>query len=298
MLLYGIGIVYPNLMQHAICSVWLEHIQVGIGRCLRKAPVPDYNQNQDRLTTDQVKAWYDFWRVRPGMGERVSSGGVKICFTESNTYGRSEFNYRVSGVMDAMRIAKPGYKAHQVMWSGWVENDKKQTAIIGHWNYQPDIKKDIYVISNSPVVELFVNGKSVGKAEAEHDFVHTIKNVEWERGSIRAVGLDRNGNTESEDVIETAEKADHLQLTLIKNPCEAKTITIKQTGATTSKDGYSGIIEVAAPTAGELDLYKTPGSDKVNSELRIVEIDFLQKIDAKSEKHVQGKARAITSSRR
>ena len=83
----------------------------------------------------------------------------------------------------------------------------------------------------------------------------------------------------------------------IKNPCEAKTITIKQTGATTSKDGYSGIVEVAAPTAGELDLYKTPGSDKVNSELRIVEIDFLQKIDAKSEKHVQGKARAITSSR-
>ncbi len=38
------------------------------------------------------------------------------------------------------------------------------------------------------------------------------------------------------------------------------------------------IVEVAAPTAGELDLFKTPGSEAVNSELRIIEIDFLQHI--------------------
>ncbi len=192
--------------------------QNGNGPYLRKAPAPAYNQNQDQLTINQVKAWYDFWRVRPGMGERISSGGVKICFTETNTHGRSEFNYRVSGVVDAMRIPKVGYKAHQVMWSGWVENDQKQTYIIGHWNYQEGIKKDIYVISNSPVVELFVNGQSVGKAEAEADFLHTIKNVAWEAGTLRAVGLGTDGTVESEYQIETAGNGHRLVLSLIENP--------------------------------------------------------------------------------
>ncbi len=483
----------------------------GNGPYLRRAPVPAYNQNQDKLTINQIKAWYDFWRVRPGMGERVSSGGVKICFTETNTYGRSEFNYRVSGVVDAMRIEKDGYKAHQVMWDGWVENDNKQTYIIGHWNYQPGIKKDIYVVSNSPVVELFVNGKSVGKSDApEYDFLHTIKEVDWVRGSLKAVGMNADGAVESEYTIHSAGNPARLQLSLIENPTgtvadgndiaiiqvevvdskgrrhpldnslvsfevsgpgewlggiakspnrdnhildttlpvecgvnrvmvrstrqagrievkatakglepvtiafetkpvesrgglctyfagdvlpsylgkgetrhdvpsytdhlrtvpiesaeaaydkenaalsfddneltewkndgrpasawitytlkeptvidqidlkltgwrrrsypleiyadktlvwkgytnkslgyvhldiqkkvEAKTITIKQVGASTFKDGYAGIVEVAALTAGELDLYKTPGSEKVNSELRIVEVDFLQKV--------------------
>ncbi len=490
--------------------------QSGNGPYLRKAPAPDYNQNQDKLTLNQIKAWYDFWRVRPGMGERVSSGGVKICFTESNTYGRSEFNYRVSGVVDAMRIEKDGYKAHQVMWNGWVENDRSQTYIIGHWNYQDGIRKDVHVVSTSPVVELFVNGKSVGKAEAQYDYLHTIKDVAWEKGTLKAVGLGADGKVESEYQIETAGEADHLVLTPIKNPTgtkadgndicmvqvevadskarrcpldnrfvsfsvdgpgewlggiaksqnrdnfildktlpvecgvnrimvrstttagritvratakglkpvevafdteaidnkgglssyfasdvlpsnleggetptdkpsytdhlrtigiesatagydaagaklsfddnelsewkndgkastawitytlkekaridqidikftgwrrrsypieiyadqtliwkgrtdkslgyvhlpivkpvSAKTVTIRQTGAASTKDGYGGIVEVAQPTAGELDLYKTAGSEKVNSELRIVEIDFLQKIEGKTRK--------------
>lgn len=480
----------------------------GNGPYLRKAPAPDYNQNQDKLTCNQIKAWYDFWRVRPGMGERVSSGGVKICFTETNTYGRSEFNYRVSGVVDAMRTAKDGFGAHRVMWDGWVENDRKQTYIIGHWNYQEGIKKDIYVVSNSPVVELFVNGKPVGKSTRQYDYLHTIKDVEWHKGSIVARGLSEQGAVESEYKIETAGSGRSLVLRLMANPAgmkadgndiaiievevvdakgrrcpldnrmvhfttegpgewlggiarstdrdnhildtslpvecgvnrvmvrstrtagritvkarakgldpveisfntesvddngglstyfggsvqplnlewgetpatpsytdhlrtipiesatagydaenarlsfddnelsewkndgksstawitytlkekarvdqidikftgwrrrsypieiyadktliwkgytakslgyvhlnidkpvEAKTITIRQTGRATEKDGFSGIVEVAALTAGELDLYKTPGSEKVNSELRIVEIDFLQK---------------------
>lgn len=194
----------------------------GNGPYLRKAPAPDYNLNQDELTLHQVKAWYDFWRVRPGMGERISSGGVKICFSESNTHGRSEFCYRVSGVVDAMRIPKDAYKAHQVMWNGWVETDQKQTYIVGHWNYQEGVKKDVYVISNSPFVELFVNGKSVGKADAQYDFLHTIKNVEWQKGTLKAVGLSKDGVKESEYEIKTAGEADHLVLSLIQNPTGTK----------------------------------------------------------------------------
>ena len=46
----------------------------------------------------------------------------------------------MSGVTDAMRIPKDAFFAHQVMWSGWVDDEKEQTYIVGHWNY--DWKKD------------------------------------------------------------------------------------------------------------------------------------------------------------
>ena len=72
----------------------------------------------------------------------------------------------------------------------------------------------------------------------------------------------------------------YVHLTL-DNPVCAQRYTIRQTGAADNKDGFGGIVEVAATTAGELDLYRTPGSEKVNSELRIVEIDFLQKVQKK-----------------
>ena len=64
----------------------------------------------------------------------------------------------------------------------------------------------------------------------------------------------------------------------IDKPVKAKTYTIRQTGSTTEKDAFGQVTELAGGPATELDLYKTPGSEKVKGELRIVEIDFLLKI--------------------
>ena len=82
--------------------------------------------------------WYDYWRERPGTGTRVSSGGVNIIFSDTNTHHRGAENYRRSGEVDAMRIPKDGFYAHQVMWDGWVDVEKPRAHIIGHWNYEPD----------------------------------------------------------------------------------------------------------------------------------------------------------------
>ena len=38
------------------------------------------------------------------------------------------------------------------------------------------------------------------------------------------------------------------------------------------------ITEVVAPAAGELDLYKARGAEKPSNELRIVEIEFKEKL--------------------
>lgn len=51
-------------------------------------------------------------------------------------------------------------------------------------------------------------------------------------------------------------------------------ITIRLKGAGKDKDAFGGIVEVAEPAAGELDLFKAKGGMEANSELRIVEIEF------------------------
>lgn len=192
----------------------------GAGPFYRNAPAEAYNQNADMLALEQVRRWNDYFIVRPGMGKRVSSGGVKIIFSDTNTHGRSEFNYRVSGVVDAMRIPKDAFYTHQVMWNSWCDIQHKASHILGHWNYQGGVAKDIHVISTSPVVELFVNGKSVGKSDkAEASFIHTFKDVKFIPGEIKAVSYAADGVTkESEASHKTAGEPHHLKLTLIDNP--------------------------------------------------------------------------------
>ena len=194
----------------------------GAGPYYRKAPADIYNQNQDQLTIEQIRRWHDYYAVRPGMGRRVSSGGVKIIFSDTNTHGRSEMNYRTSGVVDAMRIEKDAFFANQVMWNSWVDVEHKASHIIGHWNYPDGVVKDVYVVSTSPVVELFVNGKSVGRSnKPEYTFLHTFNDIHYAPGTIRAVSYAGDGQTvESEASHVTAGQADHMRLTLNQNPDE------------------------------------------------------------------------------
>ncbi|MBO4664354.1 MAG: DUF4982 domain-containing protein [Bacteroidaceae bacterium] len=194
--------------------------QSGAGPLYRGATAEAYNRNQDDLTIEQVARWHDYYVVRPGMGRRVSSGGVKIIFSDTNTHGRSEMNYRTSGVVDAMRIEKDAFFANQVMWNSWVDVQHSASHIIGHWNYQNGTVKDVYVVSTSPIVELFVNGSLVGRSDSvQYSFVHTFRNVKWASGEVRAVGYAPDGKTiESTASHVTAGKPDHIRLTLMQNP--------------------------------------------------------------------------------
>ena len=152
-----------------------------------------YNRNQDSHAIENVARWYDYWRERPGTGARVNAGGVNIIFSDSNTHHRGAENYRRSGEVDALRLPKDGYFAHQVMWDGWVDVEHPRAYIIGHWNYAPGTKKNVYVVSSAEKVELFVNGKSKGFGEQTNRFLFTFKNVEWQPGTIRTVGYDAGG---------------------------------------------------------------------------------------------------------
>lgn len=190
----------------------------GDGPLYRGAPAKDYNHNMDALACGMVERWHEYWLERPGTGKRVSSGGVKIVFSDTNTHHRGESNYRTSGVVDAMRIPKDAFYAHQVMWDGWVSPENERTHIVGHWNYQSadktsPLSKPVYVVSTADSVELFVNGKSQGYGKRSFQWLHTYDNVRFEPGTIEAKGCDG-----SSDKIETAGAPFQLKLTAIENP--------------------------------------------------------------------------------
>jgi len=177
-----------------------------------------YNQNQDLFAMETVTRWYDFWRERPGTGRRVSSGGTSIIFSDSNTHFRGAENYRRSGKVDAMRIRKDAWWAHYVMWDGWVDLEKSNSHIVGHWNYEKGTRKNVYVISSGDQVELFLNNKSLGFGEQTNRFWFTFRDVAFQPGELRAVSYDSSKRKISETSCKTAGEPKSLKLNLIQGP--------------------------------------------------------------------------------
>ncbi len=190
----------------------------GAGPLYRNEDASAYNRNQDSHAIENVTRWYDYWRERPGTGTRVSSGGVNIIFADSNTHFRGAENFRRSGEVDAMRLPKDGYFAHQVMWDGWVDVERPRLHIIGHWNYEPGTTKDVFVVSSADRVELFLNDKSIGFGTQSNRFLHTFKNVPWQAGVLKAVGYDRTRRKVCESEIKTAGKPNAIRLTVHTGP--------------------------------------------------------------------------------
>ena len=189
----------------------------GAGPLYRNAPAHEYNHNMDAFAVEMVRRWYDYWLERPGTGRRVNSGGAKIVFSDTNTHFRGESNYRTSGVTDAMRLPKDAFFVHQVMWDGWVTPERDRTYIVGHWNYADTLTLTKYVVSTGDEVELFLNGRSLGKGERSYQYLFTFANIPYEAGRLEAVSY-RGAREVSRYAIETAGKPHHLHVTTIENP--------------------------------------------------------------------------------
>jgi len=190
----------------------------GAGPLYKGADASDYNRNQDSQAIEDVIRWNEYYEARPGTGTRVSSGGVNIIFSDSNTHYRGEENYRRSGEVDAMRIPKDAFFAHQVMWDGWVDAKKTGLHIVGHWNYKPGTRKNIYVIATGDKVELFLNNKSLGYGEKSDGFLFSFKKRDFKPGVLKAVSYSTKGTKLAEKQLQTAGNPASLKLTAIKNP--------------------------------------------------------------------------------
>lgn len=191
----------------------------GDGPLYRGEDASAYNHNGDEFAKEMVRRWYDYWQERPGTGSRVSSGGVKIVFSDTNTHHRGESIFRTSGVVDPMRIEKDAFYAHQVMWNGWVTPDSSMTHIIGHWNYRPGTVKPVYVVSDAPRVRLFLNDKEVGTEVVDYHFLHTFDSIAYESGTLTAVSYDASGAELSRASLQTAGEPLFLSMGVLTRDC-------------------------------------------------------------------------------
>ena len=106
------------------------------------------------------------------------------------------------GLIDTAGFYKDAY---YVFKSAWVSSeDDPFVHIFPYWDYNEGQPVDVRVVSNLPFVELFLNGKSLGKQELTHAIGsgrHIIADysVVYEKGELRAVAYDAAGKVVSED---------------------------------------------------------------------------------------------------
>jgi beta-galactosidase len=95
-----------------------------------------------------------------------------------------------------------------------MQNPAPDIHIIGHWTYLTNMVKTIYVAANHcQVVELFVNGKSVGmSSDRKNGYIFAFPDIKFESGRITAKA--QNGyQIVAADELETAGEPKELKLT-------------------------------------------------------------------------------------
>jgi beta-galactosidase len=117
------------------------------------------------------------------IGAANHAGGANWIFSDTTSGGRVASEVaRAGGEVDGVRLPKEAYYVCRTMF-----RDDPQVHIIGHWTYPAGTKKAIYVTSNAEEVELFVNGKPLGKGTVSNRYLFTFPDVAWEAGEIKAV---------------------------------------------------------------------------------------------------------------
>jgi beta-galactosidase len=173
-------------------------------------------------TTGNAAIWrLDIWKNVYSIRNMDSAhsryaGYASIYWADSNADGRQDSSEvcRVSGKVDAVRLPKQLYYAHRVVGS-----TKPDMHIIGHWTYPAGTVKTMYVVSNTPQVELIVNGTSIGKSSTPTDhYLFAFRDVKWAAGTVKAVGYDSSGAAVAEHQLHTAGPAAALKLTTTVGP--------------------------------------------------------------------------------
>lgn len=121
------------------------------------------------------------------------------------------------GIIDLASIPKDRYYLYR---SKWNENDNT-LHILPHWNWEGREGEvtPVFVYTNSPKAELFVNGKSQGVREKRKDGSNMERyrlmwnDVVYEPGEIMVVAYDNDGNEMGRKTVKTAGKPHHLVLT-------------------------------------------------------------------------------------
>jgi beta-galactosidase len=157
------------------------------------------------------------------------------------------------GFIDICGFPKDGYYAYKAAWT-----NEPVVHIFPHWNW-PGKEGDsikVHCYTNCEEVELFLNGKSVGKQKAI-PYKKLIWGLVYKPGKLEAKGY-KGGKLVTKDVVETTSAPSQVALnsdvtTLKADGCDVAVIRV------TIKDDKGRVV----PTANNLVKFSIEGSGKI-----------------------------------
>ena len=122
----------------------------------------------------------------------------------------------VFGIVDLASIPKDRYYLYRSQWN----KDDHTLHILPHWNWEGREGEvtPVFVYTDYPKAELFINGKSQGVREKNDSTNMNRYRLMWmetvyEPGEVKVVAYDDKGNAVAEKIMRTAGKPDHIVLT-------------------------------------------------------------------------------------
>nr|WP_294782714.1 sugar-binding domain-containing protein [uncultured Flavobacterium sp.] len=157
------------------------------------------------------------------------------------------------GIVDLAGLPKDVYYMYQSEWS-----NKTVLHILPHWNWIKDQEINVWAYyNNADEVELFLNGKSLGKKSEQNDDLHVSWKVKFEPGTLKAISR-KNGKIVLEKEIRTAGEAFKIDLKADKTTIKNDTYDLVYlTVSMTDKDGN------LVPSAMDLINFEVTGGGKL-----------------------------------
>lgn len=120
------------------------------------------------------------------------------------------------GIIDLASLPKDRYYLYRSIW-----NKKSETLhILPHWTWpgREGEVTPVFVYTNYPTAELFINNKSYGKQSKNDSSLKNRYRLMWmnaiyEPGEVKVIAYDETGKAAAEKSIRTAGKPHHLELT-------------------------------------------------------------------------------------
>lgn len=157
------------------------------------------------------------------------------------------------GIVDLAGIPKDVYYMYQSEWT-----NKPVLHLFPHWNWQKDQEIDVWAYyNNADEVELFLNGKSLGKKAKQNDDLHLAWKVKFDPGTLKAISR-KNGKVVLEKEIQTAGQAFKIDLKADKNSIKNDAYDLVYvTVSVVDKDGN------LIPDANNLITFEVTGGGKL-----------------------------------
>ena len=168
-----------------------------------KGYVPDYDVLKPGWGA-LAETWWQYYATRPWLAGAFVWTGFDYR-GEPTPYKWPDINSHF-GIMDVCGIPKNNYYYYQSWWT-----NKDVLHIFPHWNWKGKEGQliDVWCFSNCDSVELFLNGKSVGRKIMERNS-HLEWEVKYQPGVLYAKGW-KNGR-ELHTKVETTGKAVRIEL--------------------------------------------------------------------------------------